>query len=182
MKDSGRLAIGAKAPDFNLPGVDGQSYTLAHFKNDRILIVIFTCNHCPYAQAYEDRLIAIQKDYLEKKVALGAINSNETTHYPEDDFSKMMLRAEEKAFNFPYLRDESQSVADAYGAHYTPEVFLLDRERRLKYTGRIDDHWQDAAQARSHDLRDAIDAVLSGKPLKAPETHALGCTIKWAKV
>ncbi len=181
MKDSNRLPIGAVGPDFNLPGVEGQSYALESFKDNTILIVIFTCNHCPYAQAYEDRLIDIQEDYSEKKVALVAINANETMHYPEDNFSNMVLRAKEKRFNFPYLRDDAQTVADAYGAHYTPEIFLLDDQRRLQYTGRIDDNWQDASGARSHDLRYAIDAVLSKNPVRAPETHAIGCTIKWAK-
>lgn len=125
--------------------------------------------------------MAIQRDFLDQGVALVAINSNETQNYPEDDFPKMVLRAKEKGFNFPYLRDETQATADAYDAHYTPEVFLLDRERRLRYTGRIDDHWQNPAAARSHDLRNAIEAVLAGRSILSPETHAVGCTIKWAK-
>ncbi len=176
-----RIAISEVAPDFDLPGVDGKRYSLSSFDDRKLVILLFTCNHCPYVQAYEGRMMAIQRDFLDQGVALVAINSNETQNYPEDDFPKMVLRAKEKGFNFPYLRDETQATADAYGAHYTPEVFLLDRERRLRYTGRIDDHWQNPAAARSHDLRNAIEAVLAGRSILSPETHAVGCTIKWAK-
>ena len=176
-----RLAIGAKAPDFDLPGVDGKNYSLASFKDYKVVVVMFTCNHCPYVQAYEGRLIAIQRDTLDRGVRLVAINSNETKNYPEDDFPKMIQRAKEKEYNFPYLRDESQVVADAYGAHYTPEIFLLDRERQLRYTGRIDANWQHPQKVRSHDLREAIEAVLAEKTIPQPETHTIGCTIKWAQ-
>jgi hypothetical protein len=142
---------------------------------------MFTCNHCPYVQAYEGRLIAIQRDTLDRGVRLVAINSNEAKNYPEDDFPKMIRRAMEKGYNFPYLRDESQAVADAYGAHCTPEIFLLDGERRLRYTGRIDDDWQQPQKVQSHNLREAIEALLTGKTIPKPETHTIGCTIKWAK-
>jgi peroxiredoxin len=177
-----RLPIGEKAPDFSLPGVDGKTYSLRSFQDKPVLVVMFTCNHCPYVQAYEDRLIAIQKDYADRGVQLAAISANETRNYPEDDFPHMVERAKTKDFNFPYLRDENQSVAEAYGAHYTPEIFVLDRERRLRYTGRIDDNWQNPKAAKSHDLRNAIDALLGGRAVSQPETHAMGCTIKWAKV
>ena len=177
-----RLAIGAKAPDFDLPGVDGKRYSLGSFKDKKAVAVMFTCNHCPYVQAYEERLISIQRDYAGKGVALAAINANETVNYPEDDFPKMVLRAKGKGYNFPYLRDESQATANAYGAHYTPEIFLLDGERRLRYTGRIDDNPWHPGKVTSTDLRDAIDALLSGRPVAKPETHAMGCTIKWAEI
>ncbi|MEK7286108.1 MAG: thioredoxin family protein [Nitrospirota bacterium] len=176
-----RLAIGDIAPDFNLPGVDGKNYSLDHFKDKKILIVIFSCNHCPYVKAYEDRIIAIQKDFQDRGVAVVAINANETVNYPEDSFEKMQSHAREKCFNFPYLRDESQKVADAYGAHYTPEIFLLDESRRLQYTGKIDDNYQQPQDVEVQYLRDAIVAVLSSQPVASPETHAIGCTIKWAK-
>lgn len=179
--DAKRIEIGSVGPDFLLPGTDGKQYSLSTFKDKKVLVVIFSCNHCPYVQAYEGRLIAIQKAFVDCGVTLVAINSNETKNYPEDDFKKMVSRALEKGYNFPYLRDESQSIADAYGAHYTPEIFLLDGERRLRYTGRIDDNWQNPAAAQSHDLRNAIEAALSEKPISSPETHAVGCTIKWAK-
>ena len=178
--DNKRLAIGATAPDFQLPGVDGQNYSLQSFSNAKILIIIFSCNHCPYVQAYEERIMALQQQYKNKGVQLVAINANETVNYPADTFEKMVARAHEKGFNFPYLRDDTQKVADAYGAHYTPEIFLLDSKRRLQYTGRIDDNWQNTDQVKIHSLRDAIEATLAGVPIDIPETHAIGCTIKWA--
>ncbi len=176
-----RLAIGDRAPDFNLQGVDGKNYSLDSFKNSKILVVMFTCNHCPYVQAYESRLIDLQRATKDQGVTFVAINANETQNYPEDDFPKMVQRAREKKYNFPYLRDETQAVADAYGAHYTPEIFLFDGERRLQYTGRIDDNWQHPERVQSQDLRNAIDAVLSNQTIPKPETHAMGCTIKWAR-
>ena len=175
-----RLSIGDKGPDFDLPGVDGKNHSLKNFSDYKLLAVIFTCNHCPYAQAYEDRFITIQRDFSKQELTLIAINSNAIKNHPEDDFPSMVIRSKEKGFNFPYLRDERQEIAEAYGAHYTPEVFLLDEARRLRYTGRIDDSWQDPSAVRFHDLRDAIGSVLSAQPVKAAETHAIGCTIKWA--
>ncbi len=176
-----RLPLDQKAPDFLLPGVDGKTYSLQSFADKPVLVIMFTCNHCPYVQAYEDRLIAIQKEFADRGVQLVAINANETRNYPEDNFPAMVQRAKKKGYNFPYLRDEDQSVAEAYGAHYTPEIFVLDRERRLRYTGRIDDNWQNPKEAKSHDLRNAIEDLLAGRAVSKPETHAFGCTIKWAK-
>lgn len=176
-----RLAIGAKAPDFSLPGVDGRSYSLASFSDRPVLAVMFTCNHCPYVQAYEDRLIAIQRDYAARGVALVAINANELTLHPDDDFPHMVERARAQGYNFPYLRDETQQVAEAYGALYTPEIFLFDADRRLRYTGGLDDNWRDAAAVKRPLLREAIEAILAHQPIEQPETYAMGCTIKWAK-
>ena len=175
-----RLAIGAKGPDFDLPGVDGKRYRLKNFADHSLLVVIFSCNHCPYVQAYEERLMDIQRDDLGRGVRVVAINSNETKNYPEDTLDKMVQRATARGFNFPYLRDDDQSVAVAYGAHYTPEVFLLDQERRLRYTGRIDDNWKSPEAVKDRTLRLAIDALLERRPIANPETHAMGCTIKWA--
>jgi len=175
-----RLAIGKIAPDFSLPGVDGKNYSLQSFSQE-IVVVIFSCNHCPYVQAYEDRMMALQRQYQEKGVTLVAINANETKNYPDDTFEKMVVRAKEKGFNFPYLRDDTQKVAEAFGAHYTPEIFLLDRQRRLQYTGKIDDNWQAPHQVKVQYLKDAIEATLAGRAVSDPETHAIGCTIKWAK-
>ena len=182
MGEKKRLAIGEKGPDFDLPGVNGQRFSLASFQDSAVVVVMFTCNHCPYVQAYESRFIAIQRDHAARGVSLVAINANETRNYPEDDFPKMVERARAQGYNFPYLRDDSQSVADAYGAQYTPEIFVLDRERRLRYTGRIDDNWQEPGRVKSQDLREALNAVLAGVPVKKPETHAMGCTIKWANI
>jgi peroxiredoxin len=176
---SRRILIGAVAPDFSLPGVDDQLYSMKSFADKKIVVVIFSCNHCPYVRAYEDRMIAIQRDFNDRGVALVAINSNETKNHPEDTFPKMVIRSDEKKFNFPYLRDESQKVADVYGAHYTPEIFLLDAERRLRYTGKIDDNWQQPDAVKIRHLRDALEATLTGGSIPVAETHAIGCTIKW---
>lgn len=173
------LDLGLKAPDFSLPGVDGNTYTLDSFHNKAVLIVIFSCNHCPYVQAYEPRIKAIQGDYAMAGVQVVAINANETEHHPEDSFEQMEIRARQMHFNFPYLRDETQTVATAYGATHTPQIFLFDRERTLRYVGRIDDNWKDPLQVQQEDLRRAIDEVLSGRAVSQPRTHAVGCTLKW---
>ncbi len=177
----GKLSIGSPVPTFsNLLGVDGKKYSMQNFDDKKILIIAFTCNHCPYVQAYEDRLIQIQKDYGDKGVQLIAINSNETVHYPQDDFDHMVARAKERGFNFPYLRDETQKVAAAYCARTTPEMFVLDQERILRYHGRIDDNWQYPEEVESPDLRNALDELLAGKEVSIPETRPLGCSIKWS--
>jgi peroxiredoxin len=173
------LSLGAQAPEFELPGVDGRIHRLADFQSCMALVVIFTCNHCPYVRAYEERIKHIQRDYEAQGVQVIAINANETDHYPEDNFEKMVLRAKEKGFNFPYLRDAEQRVATAYGATHTPQVFLFDQNRKLCYTGRIDDNWQDPSQVQTQDLRRAIDEVLADQPVSHPQTPAIGCTIKW---
>ena len=174
-----KLEIGQRAPDFSLPGVDGKDCALASFKEKKVVVVFFTCNHCPYAQAYEDRLISIQRDYADKSVQLIAINSNDAAGYPEDGFDNMVKRAAKKKFNFPYLRDETQRIARAYGAEYTPEVFVLNSKFEVRYIGRVDDNWQNPDKVKSHDLRNALNAVLAHKKVENPVTHAIGCTIKW---
>lgn len=174
------LKIGSKAPDFNLPAVDGKTYSLASFNDKEALIVIFSCNHCPYVRAYEDRIIQIQNDF-NNKLQIVAINSNDTTDYPEDSFEEMIKRANEKKFPFPYLRDETQEVAKAYGATHTPEIFLFDKERKLVFHGKIDDNWQEPSKVKTPYLRNAIEELLSGKNISVPETFTIGCTIKWKK-
>lgn len=174
------LKIGDKLPDFNLPGVDGKDYSPGSFALNQILIVMFTCNHCPYVVAYEDRLIKIQFDYKDKGVSFVAINSNDEKNYPEDSFESMVKRAKEKGFNFPYLRDKTQEVARLFGAVRTPEIFLFDKDRDLRYHGEIDDNWRESNKVTRHTLRNAIDFLLSGKELSDPETHAIGCTVKWS--
>lgn len=174
-----KLSIGQRAPDFNLMGVDGHDYALALFSNKRVIVVVFTCNHCPYAQAYANRLIAIQHDYADQAVQFIAINPNDSAGYPEDSFDSMITHAKHHQFNFPYLRDETQRVAHAYGAEYTPEAYVLDSKFNVRYIGRVDDNWQHPEKAQSHDLHDAIAAVLAGRLVENPVTHAIGCTIKW---
>lgn len=175
-----KLTIGSKCPHFNLIATDGRNYSLDSFSDKRFLIVIFSCNHCPYVQAYEDRIIEIQNDYKDV-LSIVAISSNETENYPEDSFEKMKERAEKKNFNFPYLFDETQEVAKEFGATHTPEIFLFDEERKLAFHGKIDDNWQDPKSVKSKYLRNAIEELIAGKKVSVPETFTIGCTIKWKK-
>jgi len=175
------LKIGSSAPDFNLPGVDRKKYSLSSFADKKALIVIFSCNHCPYVQAYEGRIKQIQEDYGNKGVVVIAINSNEDIGYPEDSFDNMKKRAIEQKFNFLYLRDEDQSVARAYDATHTPEIFLFNQGRKLAFHGKIDDNWQEPNKVQNHYLRNALDELLTGKEISVPETFTIGCTIKWKK-
>lgn len=172
------LEIGAEAPQFsNLLGIDGKRYSLKDFQKP-ILVIIFSCNHCPYVHAYEDRMVAIAGDFMQKGVQLIAINSNDDKTYPEDSYEKMVERAKKKGFNFPYLRDRDQRVATAYGAVCTPHVFAFDTERKLRYQGRIDDS-KDPRTVASHDLRNALDDLTAGTEVRTPRTRPFGCSIKW---
>jgi peroxiredoxin len=173
------LQIGDPAPSFSLPGIDGRTHSLDGLSDKPVLVVVFSCNHCPYVQAYEDRLVAIQRDYAGRGVQVIAINSNDDVNYPEDGFEQMVARARDKGFNFPYLRDASQAVARAYGATHTPQLFVFDRARRLRYMGKIDDNWQNPQAVTRRYLRDVLDALLSGRDPAEAQTHAIGCTIKW---
>jgi len=173
------LKIGDPAPAFSLPGTDGRTYSLDGLADKPVLVVMFSCNHCPYVQAYEDRLIAIQRDYVGRGVQVVAINSNDDANYPEDSFEQMRARAQARGFNFLYLRDASQDVARAYGATHTPQLFVFDRARTLRYTGKIDDNWQNPKSVIRRYLRDTLDALLSDLTPVEAQTHAIGCTIKW---
>jgi len=172
------LELGTPAPDFDLPGVDGKRYSLASFASKPALVVIFSCNHCPYVKDYETRMVAIQGDYAAKGVQLVAINSNDDRTYPEDSFPEMVKRAKERGFSFPYLRDETQKVVEAYGGICTPHVFAFDTKRVLRYRGRIDDS-RDKAKVTSNDLRNALDDIISGRSVRVPDTKPFGCSIKW---
>lgn len=187
-EDVKTLAIGAAAPDFKLPGVDGKDHVLDDFKDAKLLLVLFTCNHCPTAQAYEERILKLQADYKEKGVALVAISPNDDQAVRLDElgytdlgdgFEDMKLRAKEREFTFPYLYDgETQKTSKAYGVVATPQAFLFDSARKLRYVGRIDD--AEVKTVTSHDLRNAIDALLVGKPIPAEVTRTFGCSTKWA--
>ena len=175
------LSIGSKIPEFNLEGIDGDAYSLELFEDNKGLIIIFSCNHCPYVQAYEERIKAIQSDYKDKGITVVAINSNDDVNYPDDSFENMKKRAVEQNFNFLYLRDEDQSVARKFDATHTPEVFLFNEDRTLVYHGKIDDNWQEPEKAVNHYLRNALDEMLDGNEISVPETYSIGCTIKWKK-
>jgi peroxiredoxin len=171
------LAIGQRAPDFqNLPGVDGGYYSLSSFADKPVLVLMFSCNGCPTVKAEEERMTAIQEAYAHKGVQLVAINSNNAYLSPADTLPEMVKRAKEKRFNFPYLKDEDGSVADAYGAISTPHIFVLDRRRTLRYKGRIDDSC-DPAKATYSDLEHALEDVLAQRTVRVPETKPFGCAI-----
>jgi peroxiredoxin len=172
------IDLGSEAPSFVLPGVDGNDHSLDDYGDAKLLVVVQYCNHCPYVLAWEGRLMAVARDYAQKGVRVVAINSNDVAHYPEDSFEQMKARAEKLGFPFDYLFDESQSLAHALGAERTPEVFLFDKGRRLRYHGAIDDSRDDNAVTRSY-LREAIDALLAGEEPPTAETEAVGCTVKW---
>ena len=174
-----KLKINSLLPRFHLPGTDGNMHSSDSFSNKEILIVIFSCNHCPYVQAYEQRIIELQNEFNENSVQIVAISSNDAVKYPEDSFDEMKKRAVEKGFNFPYLYDEDQKIAKAFGATHTPQVFLFNNERKLKYEGKIDDNWQEPDKVQSRYLREAIIEVMEGKDVSMPETFSIGCTIKW---
>ncbi|MEZ4335833.1 MAG: thioredoxin family protein [Sandaracinaceae bacterium] len=176
---SNGMAEGTPAPPFSLPATDGETYALESFADAKVLVVVFTCNHCPYAIASEDRLVAIQRDYLDRGVRVVAINPNDAERYPSDGFDAMKARAAAKGFNFPYLYDESQAVARAYDAACTPDVFVFGPDRELVYNGRIDDSWQDEGAVTRRDLRAVIDATLEGRPHGLDVVPSMGCSIKW---
>jgi len=185
------LAIGTKAPDFKLPAVDGKTYTLASFAKAKLLVIVFTCNHCPTAQAYEERIIQLAKDYKPKGVELIAIMPNDPgavrldeLGYTDmgDTFEEMKLRARQKKFNFPYLYDgKTQAVAKAYGPIATPHVFIFDKERKLRFQGRIDDVEKPSKTPDHLDTRAALDELLAGKEVTTPTTKVFGCSVKWAE-
>ncbi|MBI3862771.1 MAG: redoxin domain-containing protein [Planctomycetia bacterium] len=187
-KDVETLAIGAAAPELNLPGVDNNTYRLADFAGAKVLVVVFTCNHCPTAQAYEERIIRLHADYRDKGVALVAVSPNDPLAvrldelgYTDlgDSFDDMKRHAERRGFKFPYLYDgETQRVSTAYGVLATPHVYIFDRERKLRYNGRIDD--AETAEPKSHDARNAIDDVLAGRDVRVAKTRVFGCSTKWA--
>lgn len=177
---SDQLRIGDAMPFFeNLPATDGKKYSDSDFVDKKILVVVFSCNHCPYVKAYEKRMIAFQKEYSSKGVQLIAINSNETVNYPQDNFDEMVKNAKQKNFNFIYLRDDDQMIAEVFGATHTPEFFVFDEKRHLRYHGKMDDNWQNPDAVKEKYLQDAVDAILVGKEVPVPETYSIGCTIKW---
>ncbi len=188
--DAHVLALGDAAPDFRLPGIDGKTYSLADFKAAPVLMVVFLSNHCPYSHAAETRLIPLAKEFAARGLAVVAINPNDPesvdvtelgyTQY-SDSFEDMKLYAKEQGFPFPYLYDgDTQATAKAYGCLATPHVFLFDRERKLRYAGRVDDsRFADVATVTSFDARHAVVALLEGKPVPTPLTTVVGCATKW---
>jgi peroxiredoxin len=186
--DPTTLSIGAKAPDFKLPGIDDKTYSLASFADKKVLVIIFSCNHCPTAQAYEDRIMSLTREYASRGVGIvvispnnpDAINLGELGYTDlSDDIHDMKIRARDKGFNFPYLYDgDAQATSTAYGPIATPHVFVFDSKRILRYNGRLDES-EKPGTANAEDARAAIDAVLSNKDVEKPVTKTFGCSIKW---
>jgi peroxiredoxin len=182
------LAIGSAAPDFSLPGIDGKTHQLSEYKSGKLLAIVFTCNHCPTAQLYETRIKKLVDDFQARNVTFVAIEPNDPQAirlselgYTDvsDSLEDMKIRAEYRHFNFPYLYDgATQSVSRAYGPKATPHIFIFDQERKLRYEGRVDDS-QRASLVKSQDARNALEALLAGKPVAVPHTPAFGCSTKW---
>ena len=177
LTESTMVELGSKAPYFNLPNTDGENISLEHFKAE-VLVVIFTCNHCPYAKAVEDRLIELGNNYSET-VDFVLISSNDVENYPADSPEKMAELAKSKGYPFPYLFDETQKIAKAYSAVCTPDIFLYNSERKLQYRGRLDDNWQNPNQVEREELKMAIEATLNGKGIDFEQIPSMGCNIKW---
>ena len=173
--------IGDTATDFSLKNIDGKMVSLSDYADAKGFLIVFTCNTCPYAVAYEDRIVALDAKYKTQGVPVIAINPNNPSAKPGDSFEKMKVRAKEKGFTFPYLLDEGQKVYPQYGATRTPHVYLLEKTASgnvVKYIGAIDDNYQDASQVEEKYVENAVDAMLAGKEIKVTSTKAIGCTIK----
>ena len=172
--------IGTKAKDFSLIGTDGKTHALRELDDKKAVLVIFSCNHCPYVIGSEERMIHFAHDFMPRGVGMVAINSNETEGHPGDSFDNMVIRSKERGFTWPYLRDDDQSVALAYGALRTPHYYVFDSGRKLAYTGRMDDNPRNVALAKTHELRDAVEAMLAGRKPPLAITNPIGCNVKWS--
>lgn len=177
--DSCELKLGDEAPYFSLMGTDGRIHSLPDYVEAAALLVVFTCNHCPYARAYESRLAEIARNYRAQGLETIAICANDPENFPEDSFERMVEKSQALDFPFPYLHDPAQNVAKAYDAACTPEAYLFDRNRRLVYHGWVDDNYLNPEQASRHDLKDAVEAVLKNQTPVTQLTPVLGCSIKW---
>jgi peroxiredoxin len=173
------LQLGSQAPDFSLPATDGKMYSLKDFANAKALVIFFTCNHCPYVTGSDEITRKTVEKYKPQGVVFVAINSNSKNSYPEDSFENMKSRMQEHQFPWPYLYDESQTIAKAYGALRTPHFYAFDQKRKLVYTGRAIDSPRNPSRMTVKDLENALDELLSGKPLTKPLTNPIGCNIKW---
>ena len=182
LTQSEKIPLGSTAPPFTLPGVDGKTWSLSDFSGQKALVVIFMCNHCPYVVAVRGRINQLAKDYADRGVVVVGINSNDATRYPDDSFDSMKKYAREFGYVFPYLHDESQSVARAYDAVCTPDIYAFKSDKTgfaLKYHGRLDDNWKDERAVTRSELREALDLILSGRDPSPEQTPSMGCSIKW---
>ncbi len=176
--------IGSSVADFKLKNIDGKEVSMSDYPDAKGFIITFTCNHCPYAKAYEDRIIALNKKYAGKGYPVIAINPNDAEQYPEDNYDNMKVRAKEKNFTFPYLVDETQEIAKLFGAIKTPHIYIVQKEGKsltVKYIGAIDDNWENPEIVNQKYVEDAVNALLANKPVEVKTTKAIGCSIKWKK-
>lgn len=179
LTESVKLPITWQAANFSLPGIDDKVYSLDDLQGEKGLVVVFTCNHCPYARAAWPILIKLFQTYQSKGINFVAINPNDSQQYPEDSFKMMKVRAKEWEINFPYLRDKNQTVAKDYQAMCTPDVYLFDKDLKLYYHGRINDNWQDEEKVTREDLKDALDKLLADSDPPSEQFPSMGCSIKW---
>lgn len=177
--ESKPIELNTHCPDFHLPGVDGKDHRLSDYAGSKILVVGFTCNHCPYVQAYEKRLIDLVSALKPKGVSFVCVNANDERTYPDDSFDRMRERARQLGFNFDYLHDASQEAARAFNAACTPEFYVYDSRRLLRYHGRLDDNHKEPGAVKHTYLKDAIENLLADKSPEPSQTAALGCSIKW---
>jgi peroxiredoxin len=177
--ESKDVELGFPCPDFRLPSAQGGVVARDDFDGATLLGVFFYCNHCPYAKAVEGRLIELERDYRDKGFRFVAISANDAQTYPEDSFENMKKRARDRGYGFPYLYDESQSVARAFAAVCTPDLYVFDRDRKLAYHGRLDDSPMDPTKVKRRELREAVDALLAGGKPDERQNPCIGCSIKW---
>lgn len=178
-KNTFTLELGAKAPDFRLPATDGKTYALGDFAEANVLVVFFTCNHCPYVTGSDEITRKTAERFAAQGVRFVGINSNSVNTYAEDSFEHMVERMKRHAFPWVYLRDESQDVARAYGALRTPHFYVFNRERKLVYTGRGVDSPRDPSRVTVNNLAEALEDVVAGRPPRTPKTNPIGCNVKW---
>lgn len=178
-----QVKVGDNAPGFSLKNVSGEMVDMTNYTSVKGMIVVFTCNHCPYAKAYEQRIIDLQTKYG-SEFPVVAINPNDAEEYPDDSYENMITRAKERGFNFPYLHDHFQEVAKAYGVSKTPQVYVLSKAGKgfkVEYIGAIDDNYVSAKKAKKKYVEDAVDAIKNGVKVNPTTTAAVGCSVKWKK-
>jgi peroxiredoxin len=173
------VPLGTPAVDFNLLGVDGEMHSLESFSQDKVLVVLFICNHCPYVIAVLKRLIDLQAETRVQGVRFVGINANDAQRYPDDSFEKMKKISQDKGINFPYLFDASQETAKAYDAVCTPDIYVYGPERKLLYRGRIDDSWDHEEKVTQRNLKEALDCIVADKEVLQEQIPSMGCSIKW---
>jgi peroxiredoxin len=181
LTESRDLPLGTPCPDFRLPSVDGKTAARDDFADRPVLVVMFICNHCPYVQAVEDRIIQLGREYGSRGVQIVGICSNDPTEYPDDRPDMLLRRWREKSYGFPYLIDATQQAARAFNAVCTPDIYVFGKDRGLAYHGRIDDDWKEPAKVKRRELAAALDALLAGNAAPREQTPSIGCSIKWRK-